>query len=192
MHLAGTVTSLQKRWKAGALALVLSVFCAASASGQSSREYDVKAAFLYNFIAFTHWPADAFDRPDSPYVIGVLGKDPFGSVLDQIVNGEKIKSRPLVVRRFKNIADIHHCHILFICASEEYRLPEILRWLRGQPVLTVADMPGFAEGGGDVGFISGTRVKLLMNPTAIQSANLSVSSKLLRLAQLVPDRRLFP
>jgi hypothetical protein len=125
-------------------------------------------------------------------VIGVLGNDPFGPVLDQIVNGEKIKSRPLVVRRFRNIADIHHCHILFISASEEYRLPEILRWLRGQPVLTVADIPGFAEAGGDIGFLSGTRVKLVMNPVAIQSANLSVSSKLLRLAQLVPDRRSLP
>ncbi len=192
MNATGTVTPLQKRWKAGALALVLVFFSAASVAGQTSREYDIKAAFLYNFITFTDWPADAFGDANSPYVIGVLGKDPFGAVLDQIVNGEKIKSRPLVVRRFKSIADIHHCHILFICASEEYRLPEILRWLRGQPVLTVADLPGFAEAGGEIGFIAGTRVTLLMNPAAIQSAHLVVSSKLLRLAQLVPHRKSFP
>lgn len=192
MNSVSTMTLLQKRWKPGALALFLAFFCAASAIGQSSREYDVKAAFLYNFITFTEWPADAFGGPDSPYVIGVLGKDPFGPVLDQIVNGEKIKSRPLVVRRFSSIADIHHCHILFICASEEYRLPEILRWLHGQPVLTVADMPGFAEAGGEIGFLSGLHVKLVMNPAAIQSANLTVSSKLLRLAQLVPSRRSLP
>ncbi|HEY4248508.1 MAG TPA: YfiR family protein [Lacunisphaera sp.] len=192
MNSAGTIPPLQKHWKASGLVLLVAFFCAATLSGQSSREYDIKAAFLYNFITFTDWPADAFGSPDSPYVIGVLGNDPFGPVLDQIVNGEKIKSRPLVVRRFRNIADIHHCHILFISASEEYRLPEILRWLRGQPVLTVADIPGFAEAGGDIGFLSGTRVKLVMNPVAIQSANLSVSSKLLRLAQLVPGRRSLP
>jgi hypothetical protein len=189
---AGTVTPPLNRWKAGALALIVAFLGAVSVPGQPSREYDVKAAFLYNFITFTDWPASAFGGPDSPYVIGVLGNDPFGMVLDQIVNGEKIKSRPLVVRRFRTLADIHHCHILFICASEEYRLPEILRWLRGQPVLTVADMPGFAEAGGDIGFISGPRVKFVMNPAAIQSGNLIVSSKLLRLAQLVPARRSLP
>jgi hypothetical protein len=189
---AGTVTPQLNRWKAGALALIVAFLGAAAAPGQPSREYDVKAAFLYNFITFTDWPASAFGGPDSPYVIGVLGDDPFGAVLDQIVSGEKIKSRRLVVRRFKTLADIHHCHILFICASEEYRLPEILRWVQGQPVLTVADMPGFAEAGGDIAFVSGPRLKLVMNPVAIQSGNLAVSSKLLRLAQLVPARRSLP
>ena len=183
---------LRNRCKAISLGILVTISCFLQASAQPSREYDVKAAFLYNFITFTDWPADAFSDASSPYVIGVLGDDPFGPVLDQIVTGEHIKSRPLVVRRFKNIADIHHCHILFICASEAYRLPEILRWLRDQPVLTVADMPGFAEAGGEIGFISGSRVRLIINPDALRSAHLSVSSKLLRLAQLVPDRRSIP
>jgi hypothetical protein len=192
MKTSGIAMRLAKSTKALGLILALAFSGAAIASGQASREYDVKAAFLYNFITFTEWPADAFSEPVSPYVIGVLGEDPFGSALDEIVNGEQIKARPLVVRRFKRIEDMHRCHILFICASEARHLPEILRRLNGQPVLTVADLPGFAEAGGNIGFISDGRVKLVINPAAIRSSNLAVSSKLLRLAQLIPDGRPVP
>ncbi len=157
--------------------------------GDTSREYDVKAAFLYNFITFTEWPADSFGAADSPYVIGVMGEDPFGPGLDQIVNGERVKSRPLVVRRFKRLEDMHRVHILFLSASEAYHLPEILRWVKDQHVLTVSDIPGFAEAGGGIEFVSDTRIKLVVNPTALRDANLAVSSKLLRLAQLVPERK---
>ena len=156
--------------------------------GETSREYDVKAAFLYNFITFTEWPADAFSSSDGPYVIGVMGDDPFGSVLDQIVTGEQIKSRPLVVRRFKRLEDMHRVHILFLSPSEAHHLPEVLRWLKGQRILTVSDIPGFAEAGGGIEFVSDTRIKLVINPTALREANLAVSSKLLRLAQLIPER----
>ncbi len=157
--------------------------------GDTSREYDVKAAFLYNFITFTDWPADDFTSPSSPYVIGIMGEDPFGPVIEQIVNGEQIKSRPLQVRRFKHLEDMQRVHILFLSSSESHHLPEVLRWLKGQPILTVSDIPGFAEAGGGIEFLSDTRIKLLINPSALREANLTVSSKLLRLAQLVPERR---
>jgi YfiR/HmsC-like len=192
MKTSGNWTDFAKNWQARGLILALALSCTSVASGQASREYDVKAAFLYNFITFTEWPADAFSEPGSPYVIGVLGDDPFGPVLDEMVNGEKINMRPLVVRRFKRIEDMHRCHILFICASEAYHLPEILRRLKGQPVLTVSDLSGFAETGGDIGFVSASRIKLFINPAALRSANLAVSSKLLRLAQLVPEGRSEP
>lgn len=157
--------------------------------GETSHEYETKASFLYNFITFTEWPAKTFSTAKSPYVIGVLGEDPFGSTLDHVLNGGHIKSRPLVVRRFKRIEDMHRVHILFLSESEAYHMAEILRSLRREPVLTVSDIPGFAEAGGAIGFISGTPVKLLVNPVALNDAKLSVSSKLLQLAQLVPNVR---
>ena len=111
-------TRLAQGARTALLGLGLGLLAALPVSAQVSREYDVKAAFLYNFITFTDWPAAAFSGPDSPYVIGVLGEDPFGAALDEIVKGEQIKGRPLVVRRFKRIEDVHHCHILFISSSE--------------------------------------------------------------------------
>ncbi|HEX2861806.1 MAG TPA: YfiR family protein [Lacunisphaera sp.] len=175
---------LLPRWlyAVGATAAGCLMFCPGFA--QVSREYDLKAAFLYNFITFTEWPADAFHSSESPYVVGVVGEDPFGSALDEIVNGERIKGRPLVVRRFRRLDDLHNCHILFISSSEARRLPDTLRRLRGRPVLTVSDMPGFTAAGGGIGFTSTTKIGLNINPGALRDANLVVSSKLLRLARL--------
>ncbi|HEY5552298.1 MAG TPA: YfiR family protein [Opitutaceae bacterium] len=172
-----------KGWIGASLALTL-VFAAAPLPAQVLRGYDVKAAFLYNLITFTDWPSKAFTSTESPYVIGLVGEDPFGPALDLIVDGEKIKGRPLVVRRFERVESVHQCHILFISASESSRTAEILSRLEGLPVLTVSDMPGFAERGGAIGLTGEARVGLVINPTVIRASNFAVSSKLLRLAQL--------
>lgn len=154
--------------------------------GQTAlREYDVKAAFLYNFVTFTEWPAGAFSQTDSPFVIGILGEDPFGSILDQIVHGEQVRKRALVVRRFKRVEDARSCQLLFISASEGSRTGAILRRLQGCPVLTVGDIPGFAERGGAIGFVTGASVRLDINPLAVRNSGLVISSKILRLARLV-------
>jgi YfiR/HmsC-like len=173
--------------RAATLILVMLSLVGLPARAQALREYDVKAAFLYNFITFITWPAEAFSTADSPYVIGVLGDDPFGSVLDDIVRGDRIKGRPLVVRRVKRIEDAQHCHILFVSASEAGGVKDILRRLKGRPVLTVGDLPRFAEIGGAIGFTTEARVGLVVNPAALRDANLVVSSKLLRLAELVRE-----
>lgn len=154
---------------------------------QVSREYDVKAAFLYNFITFTEWPAEAFSSPESPYVIGVVGDDPFGRALDEIVNGERIKGRPLVVRRVDQVGDARRCHVLFVSSSEARRMNDIIRRLQGLPVLTVADLPDFAESGGAINFTTGARIGLVINPAALRASRLTMSSKLLRLARLVHE-----
>src|SRR5215216_37797 len=88
--------------------------------GQTAPEYEVKAGFLYNFITFTEWPAKSFSTTKSPYVIGVLGDDPFGPALDRLLKGARIKSRPLVVRRFTRLEDMHRVHILFLSSSETH------------------------------------------------------------------------
>lgn len=159
-------------------ALVLGV----AAMAQSSREYDLKAVFLYNFATFVDWPESAFTAPDQPFVIGVLGEDPFGAALDEVVANERVKGRPLVVRRCATIAEGSSCHILFISASERERMREVLRATAGRPVLTVADVPRFVEAGGLVGFATGPRLQLHVNATAARQSGLTISSKLLRVA----------
>jgi hypothetical protein len=165
------------------LGVVLAWAAGGIASAQATREYDLKAAFLYNFAAFVDWPPHAFPGENAPFVIGVLGTDPFGVVLDEMVRGELAKDRPLVVRRLTRVSDAPDCHILFISRSEAARLPEILRYCQERAVLTVSDLPGFVYSGGMIGFTTeGKRVLLHVNPHAAASAKLVISSKLLRVA----------
>jgi hypothetical protein len=172
-------------WGAGWLWLSGLLAAGPSPAQMALREYDVKAAFLRNFATFAEWPATAFPQPDSPFVIGVLGEDPFGPILDQIMNGEHIGKRPVLVRRCKRLDDARSCQLLFISASEAARLDEILRRLDGLPVLTVGDTPDFAEKGGQIGFVTTTSVRFNINQQAVRNAGLAISSKILHLAQLV-------
>ena len=171
--------------RAIALALTLGLPASTAVAAKLPGEYEVKASFLYNFIAFTEWPETAFETTASPIVIGVLGKDSFGSALDAMMNGERIKERPLVVWHLTRTEDMNRCHILFVSASEAKQLGDIIRQLKTQPVLTVSDIPGFAEAGGAVGFTPTGTVKLTINQEAIRTAHLGLSAKLLRLAKLV-------
>ena len=149
------------------------------------REYDVKAAFLYNFITFTEWPDSAFAAPDSPFVIGVLGLDPFGSSLDRLVAGEQVGKHPIVVKRFRRIDDARGSNLLFIAASEGSRVGPLLRRLQGTKILTVGEVTGFAEQGGAIGFVTAGNVHLEVNAQAVKSAGLNLSSKIMRLARVV-------
>src|SRR6185437_11385368 len=89
-------------------------------------EYQVKAVFVYNFSRFVTWPSSAFASADQPFVIGILGADPFGSHLDEAIHGENMDAHPLVVRHFADIADIGPCQILFIDQSAAEHLDSIL------------------------------------------------------------------
>jgi hypothetical protein len=149
----------------------------------------VKAGFLYNFVKLTQWPTNAFAAADSPIVIGVLGKDPFDSYLDDAVRDKQVGGRPIVVQRLKSLADAKHCQLCFVSTSERSRLASILAALAGQPVLTVSDLDGFAERGGIIRLLTeGDSVRFAINTTAAERAGLVLSSKLLRLAIIVQPR----
>jgi hypothetical protein len=146
----------------------------------------VKAVFLFNFAQFVAWPSSAFPDSSAPLVIGVLGDDPFGSFLDETVRGETVGGRPLEVRRYRSIDEVKTCHILFISPSEEGRVEGILESLKSRPILTVSDGAAFARRGGMVRFISeNSRVRVRVNLEAAESANLTISSKLLRAVEIV-------
>jgi hypothetical protein len=147
---------------------------------------EVEAVFLFNFSQFVDWPPQAFPDPDSPIVIGVLGSDPFGAALDDVVRGEMVKGRPLVVRRFQHVEQLTDCHILFVSRSERARLDPIVQTLKGRSILTVSDLDGFASGGGVIGFVLvENKIRLRVNLDAAHEAGLTLSSKLLRPAQIV-------
>lgn len=147
-------------------------------------EYQVKAAFLYNFAQFVDWPATAFANDRSPLVIGIFGADPFGGELDQTVRGKTHNSHPLAVKQLRSLSEAtNSCHILFISPSEKKRLPEIFTSLGSASVLTVGETERFIESGGMINFILvGTKVRFQINDAAAKHAGLKISSKLLNLA----------
>jgi len=147
---------------------------------------EVKAVFLFNFAQFVEWPQSAFEGPRSPIVIGILGEDPFSRTLDEIVAGETVRQRQLVVARYRRVEEIETCHILFVSPSETQRYEPILAALRGRPTLTVGETDGFATRGGMVRFVNErNRIGLQINLAAARAAGLTISSNLLRPARIV-------
>ncbi len=160
--------------------------------GQSPRtsEYQLKAVFLFNFVQFVDWPPSATQDSQPSLLIGILGDDPFGTFLDEIVRGERLGARSIQVRRYRRIADIEECNILFISRSENERVPEILSAVKNRPVLTVSDGDGFASQGGIIQFFTDkNRIRIRINLDAAEAANLTISSKLLRVAEVVRTPR---
>jgi hypothetical protein len=165
---------------------LLSAGSEASAKTAISREYEIKTVFLFNFAQFVDWPPEAFANPQAPLVIGVLGDDPFDGYLDETVRGEKVNNRPFVVRRYRRAEDIDVCHVLFIGRTEHRKLEHILAVLKGRSILTVGDMEGFARDGGIIRFVTeNNRIRFRIDEDAAQSVHLIISSKLLRLAEIV-------
>lgn len=150
----------------------------------------MKAVFLFNFSQFVDWPEAAFADGRSPLIIGVLGNDPFGATLDEIVRGETVNGRPLAVRRYQSPDQVDTCHILFIARSQDAQLDAIVAALKGRSVLTVGDFEGFTRRGGMIRFATvGNKIRLRINLGAAQEAKLTISSKLLRPAQIVAPGR---
>jgi len=165
------------------LALLLVTGAATGARADEASEYQVKAAFLYNFAKFVEWPDRAFSGPDAPFVIGVLGDDPFGDALDSI-KGKTVKEHTVVVKRMSGISDAGSCQVLFISSSEEGRLEEIISTLGQGPVLLVGDMDRFARRGGMIKFlVENNKIAFEINAEAAKQAGLTISSQLLKLAR---------
>jgi hypothetical protein len=149
-------------------------------------EYQVKAVFLFNFAQFVEWPGQAFATPEAPFTICVLGEDPFGAGLDDAVKGENVQGHPLTVQRYRSVDEASPCQILFIGDSELARLDEILGRLAGRAILTVSDIDRAAERGAIVQFAHDrNRLRLRINVEKARAAGLTLSSKLLRPAEIV-------
>lgn len=153
---------------------------------QPAEEYQIKAVFLFNFTQFIEWPNSTFPKDDTPLIIGILGKDPFGSYLDETIRNEKVKDHPLVVHRFRTVEEISLCHILFINIHERDNLKAIFKALNAKNILTVGEVTNFARYGGMIRFYKANdKIRIRINVEAVKSTDLVISSKLLRLAELV-------
>jgi hypothetical protein len=166
------------------LVLAGSVWAAAPFS-----EYQVKAVYLYNFGQFVEWPAEAFPTPTTPFVIGIVGKDPFEGMLDNVVRGESLGARPIEVARYQSADEVKHCNILFIGRDEAAKLPKTVAALRGRSILTVTDVAGGERDGAMIVLVTeNNRVRMRINPTAAKASGLQISSKLLRPAEIVAPK----
>lgn len=165
------------------LALVLCLPSAGWSQVAQPSEYQIKAAFLFNFAKFVEWPPQAFANQDSPMVIGVLGENVFGDSLERAVRNKAINNHSLQFRVYHSLDEITNCHVLFISSSEEARYGKILDALNGLNVLTVSESDHFIDSGGMINFVlEDKRIRFQINNQAAQKAGLKISSKLLSLA----------
>jgi hypothetical protein len=160
------------------------------ALAQSASIDDVKAAFLFNFTRFVQWPADAFASDTSPFVIGILGADPVGDSVLEIIRGKTVEGRGLRLTRVSANDDLSSLHLLFIGNSDKSRVADILARAADQAVLTVGDSVGFSAAGGIIEFDNeNNTIKLEINLASAQRSHLKISSKLLALAKAVYTKR---
>jgi hypothetical protein len=165
----------------GPLLIVMALIATAGA-GQSAEEYEVKAAFIYNFTKFVEWPATA-EAPS--FTICILGDDPFKSSIDRLTSGKMVGSRPVQVRRLKEGVEGRQCQIVFVGASERAKASRLVEAVRGTSVLTVGESVEFLRVGGMFYLsMADNHVNVVINSAATEAARLQVSAKLMTLAKV--------
>lgn len=168
------------------LIVVLGTMVACAAQGQTVDEYQVKAAYMYNFAKFVDWPAQAFDSPAQPIVFCVLGQTPLGQALSNALSGKVVDKRPLVFRQLTDSKQAGKCQVLFISSPDKKQVRQTLDEVKSLNVLTVGEGEDFTNQGGIVRFLlAADRVRLEFNLDAVDDAKLRVSSKLLSLGRTV-------
>jgi hypothetical protein len=156
------------------------------AEDSSQSEYDSKAGSLYNFTKFVEWPQESFSGPESPFIIGIAGQDPFNGALNRMVKDKRYRSHKMEVQRVAAPAEFQKCHVLFISRSEGKKVSDILKTVKRSSVLTVGETDHFLQSGGMINFVTeSNRVRFEINYDAARNAQLNVSSKLLGLASRV-------
>jgi hypothetical protein len=187
-HRAGAADTTAEVRSTATWIVALLVFSVAIGSAQSQKEleYRLQAVYLFNFLQFTEWPDSAFTDARAPIVLGVVGNDPFGTVLDEVVQSEKVGVHPITVVRFRTADEITSCQALFVCMSEKDNCQAILNGVQGSATLTVSEISGFNYLGGCIRFyFENNKLRFEINVRALKQARLKMSSKLLRLAKII-------
>lgn len=168
-------------WRGGLVLLGLS---ALTLHAEVSKEYQLKAAFLYNFTKFVEWPAARFAEANSPIVIGVLGQNPFDGELDKIVSGRTVNGRAILVKLIHSADELAAVHLLFVPAGEETRLPAAA-WTNAA-LVAVGESESFAALGGTITFThEGDKLRFEINIAAAERDGLKISAQLQKLATVV-------
>jgi len=180
------LTARARRRAATAALTLLSLSTATAATAPT--EYEVKAAYLYNFLKFVEWPKEGTVPTAGPFCIAVVGADPFGAVLDRTVAAKEVRGKPVMVRRVGEPRSAAGCHVVFVGRLHDVPTARTLRALEGTGALTVSDEPGFAQRGGMVNFvIEEDSVGFEINPSAAARERLTLSPRLLQLARIVSE-----
>jgi hypothetical protein len=165
-----------------ALVAVLALTCRADAP---SLEYQVKAAFLYNFTQFVTWPKESFSGDSAPFVVAVIGNDPFSGALEQAMENKTVHERPIVIKHFASVDDLGSCQILFVPAAEDDSLSKIMTKLGTSAVLTVGESESILTSGGGIRlYPDGNKIRFEISPGSTDRAGLKVSAKLMKLAHV--------
>ncbi len=156
------------------------------AQDRAPKEYEIKSAYLYNFARFVEWPAAAFEVERSPLLIGLLGEDPFGGVLEQTLDNRAVRGRRVMARPLRTLDEARKCQIVFLNYAEPRLLRGWLQQLRLLPVLTIGDSADFCRLGGAIGFVEDNgSIRFEVNLEAAHQAGLVLSSQLLQVAREV-------
>jgi len=170
------------------LIIILWVFQSHSQMGFTvyPTEYQIKAKYLYNFTRFVDWPEESFQNPDSPFVIGIIGSDPYGIDLEKTIEGKQIKNRKFRIRRYQNLDNLAFCHILFIGVDNRARRSQIFNKIKNNSILTVGDENNFAKDGGMINFIiKKKKIRFQINREAVKQSRLKMSTKLFKMAEII-------
>jgi YfiR/HmsC-like len=167
------------------LALLL-LQLALGAHAQTSREDQIKAAFVYNFTKFIEWPSTSFADANAAIVIGVLGDSPMAAVLDVVVRDRKVNGRPIIVRTIQGAADAASTHVLFVSEAGSARWAQLQAVIETQPVVTVGESPSSAQTGCTINFIvQGDKLHFVINMVAAEQSGVKISAQLQKLAAAV-------
>lgn len=183
-----TVAGVFSRW-GGVLIVALTLAASTHVGGAEisvAKEYQLKAAFLYNFTKFADWPAHCFSGTNSPIVLGILGRNPFGTELEKTITDRKVNGRSIVVRPVNNAREALETHVLFVSGAEDNRLEELAQAISGAPILTVGESEMFARRNGIINFfIESDKLRFDINMDAADRAGLKISAQLQKLAKTV-------
>jgi hypothetical protein len=174
-------------WRLICLCLLLTVSSAPAQEDAVSREYPLKALFLYNFGSYIEWPDGTFADKQTPFVIGVLGTAPLDETLNQIAAQKKIGERRIVIEHYKTPAEIKNCQILFVpLSTPQQQQLKAIEVIENRPVLAVGESPNFAASGGDINFfVQENKIRFEVNVDSTKKQQLKVNSKLLAMAKIV-------
>jgi hypothetical protein len=150
-----------------------------------TREYLVKAAFIYNFTQFIEWPDAAFASKDAPFIVATLGADPFDGALEQAMAGKVVANRSVTVEHYSSVDGLGACHLLFVPASQDGALNALFAKLGTSPVLTIGESDAFSPAGGGIRFfLEDKKMRFEIDPDPINSSGIKVSAKLMKLARI--------
>lgn len=172
--------------------IIILAFSIGKAQGQQYTEYDLKAAYVYNFSKFITWPSTAFESSESDFKIVVFGSSPITGVLYKALKNRKIMGREISIKVIYSLDDLEDAHILFVSKGMQKEIKQVVSACEYQTTLVIGDViEGFCQSGGIINFTQkSSKYRFEINNQAAQKSGLKISSKLLALARIISSEEI--